>query len=75
MIEVLHQSGPHRLVKFPRSEESGGRYWYRSETVLGGALLGSTYDTYEEAYQDFLITTDMDETQVPRAGGETGGST
>jgi len=51
MIEVLEQSGSKRLVKFPRSEE--GEFWYRSETVLGGLLLGSTYDTEEEARRDY----------------------
>lgn len=69
MVEVLHQLGPHQVLKFPRSAQYGGGYWYRSETVLGGALLGSTYDTYEEAYQDFLVTTELDESEVPRVEG------
>jgi len=53
MIEVLEQSGKYRLLKFARSDQSDGEYWYRSETVLGGLLLGSTYDTEEEARRDY----------------------
>lgn len=51
-IEVIEASGPHRLVKFP---DGKGGFYYRSETVLGGMLLGSTYNTLEAAEQDYRV--------------------
>jgi hypothetical protein len=53
-MEIISLKGPHRIVRFTRGD--GGGYWYRSETLLGGLSLGSTYGTLAEAERDFLDT-------------------
>ena len=55
-MEVISLKGPHRIVRFPRGDGSGDGYWYRSETLLMGMSLGSTYDTLAEAERDFMYT-------------------
>ena len=50
-IEVLCENGLNRVVKFERSDGKG--YWYRSETVAGPLLVGTTYSTKEEAVRNF----------------------
>ena len=64
-MEIISLKGPHRIVRFPRGDEhtfggpphrGGDGYWYRSETLLGGISLGSTYGTLAEAERDFLET-------------------
>ena len=54
-MELISLKGPHRIVRFPRGAGGDG-YWYRSETLLMGMSLGSTYNTLAEAERDFLET-------------------
>jgi hypothetical protein len=55
-MELISLKGPHQIVRFPRGDGTGDGYWYRSETLLRGLSLGSTYDTLAEAEHDFLYT-------------------
>ena len=55
-MEIISLKGPHRIVRFPRDDGIGDGYWYRSETLLQGLSLGSTYGTLAEAEGDFLYT-------------------
>jgi hypothetical protein len=54
-MELISLKGPHRIVRFTRGEGGDG-HWYRSETLLRGLSLGSTYGTLAEAEHDFLYT-------------------
>ena len=53
-MELISLKGPHRVIRFPRGDSAGDGYWYRSETLLMGMSLGSTYNTLAEAERDFL---------------------
>ena len=64
-MEVISLKDPHRIVRFPRGDGGDG-YWYRSETLLQGLSLGTTYDTLAEAERDFLETILLN---APREGG------
>jgi hypothetical protein len=55
-MEIISLKGPHRIVRFARSDGGGDGYWYRSETLFRGASLGSTYGTLAEAERDFMYT-------------------
>ena len=65
-MEVISLKGPHRIVRFPRGDGGGDGYWYRSETLLQGLTIGSTYGTLAEAERDFLETILLN---APREGG------
>jgi hypothetical protein len=54
-MELISLKGPHRIVRFTRTEGGDG-YWYRSEKLFTGLSLGSTYGTLAEAEGDFLYT-------------------
>lgn len=60
-IELIWRKGRHQVVRFPRSDQGGDGYWYRSETWLRGVSLGSTYDTLAEAERDFFYITTKEE--------------
>ena len=53
-MEIISLKGPHRIVRFIRSDGGGDGYWYRSETLFRGFSSGSTYGTLAEAERDFL---------------------
>jgi hypothetical protein len=59
-MELISLKGPHRIVRFPRGDQDGDGYWYRSETVFRVLLSGSTYGTLAEAERDFLYTISVD---------------
>ena len=70
-MEIISLKGPHRIVRFPRGyggvegampRMQGDGYWYRSETLLQGLSLGSTYSTLAEAELDFIDTILMNPT-------------
>ena len=55
-MEVISLKGPHRVIRFPRSDSAGDGYWYRSETLFRFGSSGSTYGTLAEAERDFMET-------------------
>ena len=55
-MEIISVKGPDRIVRFPRGDGGGDGYWYRSETLLQGLSLGTTYGTLAEAERDFMET-------------------
>ncbi len=55
-MEVISLKGPHRIVRFTRADGGGDGYWYRSETVLRGVYMGSTFGTLAKAERDFIYT-------------------
>jgi hypothetical protein len=59
-MELISLKGPHRIVRFPRSDGGGEDYWYRSETLFRFGSAGSTYGTLAEAERDFLYTISVD---------------
>ena len=65
-MEIISLKGPHRIVRFPRGDGGGDGYWYRSETLLQGLALGSTFSTLAEAERDFIESILL---RAPREGG------
>ena len=65
-MEIISVKGPHRIVRFSRGDGGGDSYWYRSETLLQGLTIGSTYGTLAEAESDLLSTILLN---APREGG------
>ena len=64
-MEVISLKDPHRIVRFPRGDGGDG-YWYRSETLLQGLSLGTTYAPLAEAERDFIDTILLN---APKEGG------
>ena len=67
-MEIISLKGPHRIVRFPRGDGGGDGYWYRSESLLWGVSLGSTYSTLAEAERDFLATILLEAAKGPGDG-------
>ena len=65
-MEVISLKGPHRIIRFTRSDGGGDGYWYRSETLFLGFSSGSTYGTLAEAERDFIDTFLLN---APKEGG------
>jgi len=55
-MDIISLKGLHRIVRFTRGDAGGDGYWYRSETILSGLSLGTTYGTLAEAEDNFLET-------------------
>ena len=62
-MEIISLKGPHRIVRFPRSDGQGDGYWYRSETLFRFGFSGSTYGILAEAERDFIYIITKKEVQ------------